>query len=106
MSILSLLPVATSVTATTPKGYEQYQLAGVLSFASPPAGFTIPSGATSVRIVSEDNIFRWRDDGTPASAALGEPVAGGTVFVYAGTLTNLSIAPVGPNATLNFSFYG
>lgn len=106
MSIGNVFPVGMGLQlqSVSPKGHAQYSLVGAVTLAQ-AAGGSIPAGATTVVIVSEDFHFRYRDDGTAASQTVGMPIAGGGMLVYTGNLANLTLAPFSA-ATLNLAFYG
>jgi hypothetical protein len=102
----NVLPLAQTVPALTEKGYVQYSLVSAVTIQT-AAGGSIPVGATTVLIVSDDNQFRWRDDGTLPTSQIGTPVAGGAAFLYQSlSIANLKLAPVSSLATLNLCFYG
>jgi len=101
----ALTPVSLSISETTDLGYVQYPMLGAVSLAT-AAGGSIPAGAGTVVIVSEDGPFRYRTDGTAATPTSGMPVAPGTYLFFNGPVDFLSLAPVGLQATLNINFYG
>ena len=56
-------------------------------------------------IICEGQGIRWRDDGVAPTAAVGMPIAIGTVFVYDGDLTRLRIIQQAATATINVAYY-
>jgi hypothetical protein len=83
-----------------------------LGYATAPVGVaagglpSIPARAQKAYITIEANPVRWRDDGTPPTAAEGHPIAAGGVLEYEGTLTSLRlIRSGGADADLNVSYY-
>jgi len=83
----------------TPLGYEQ------ITSISAAKGLTPPTGATIALIEAEAQAVRYRDDGTDPTTTVGMPVAVGTSFWYAGTLSAIQFIEQTSGAILNVSYY-
>jgi len=81
-----------------------YQQITNLSAAVPIA---VPTAATLAVIVAEGASVRYRDDDTSPTAAIGMPLAAGTILMYdVGQFTRLRFIQQAAGAKLNVSFYG
>jgi hypothetical protein len=94
-------------------GYFQYALsAGAVPLATASGGALPTVDAnnnppTCVYITAEAAGFRWRDDGTNPTAAVGMPVANGSTLFYDGSdLSKLRLIGQTTAAVLNIQFYG
>lgn len=80
-------------------GYQQ-----VTSLAA-AASLTVPAGATFARIICQAQAVRWRDDKTAPTAAVGMPLAVGTLLEYDGDLKNIQFIEQAASAALNIAYY-
>ena len=83
----------------TPLGYQQ------ITDLSVATKLTVPAGATVALIEAEAEDVRYRDDGTDPTSSVGMPVAKGTTFWYAGTLSAISFIEQTSGGILNISYY-
>lgn len=85
-----------------PLGYQQFA-AGTINAST---ALTVPAGAVLAIINCEAQAIRFRDDGTAPTAAVGFPLAVGSLFTLEGRLESyLFIAQVA-GAVLNVLYYG
>jgi hypothetical protein len=96
-------------TAAHAKGYAQYSsLGSALKLSDPPTtGNPLPDGAIVADLQAEGQPVRYRDDGTPPTAAIGMLIpVGGPPFQYAGDLTRLQFIEAAGGGKLNVAYYG
>jgi hypothetical protein len=82
-----------------PRGYQQ-----VTATAS-SQGLTVPAGATVALITVSTAAIRWRDDGTPPTAAIGVPIAIAGTLEYWGTLSAFKFIAQSGSPVLDISYY-
>lgn len=81
-------------------GYSQ------LTFAAAGA-LTIPAGCQYAIVIATTQAFRWRDDGTAPTAAIGMPLAVNVERRFeASDLVRLQFIEQAPTGSLNVTFYG
>lgn len=83
----------------TPLGYQQ------LSVGASAVGLTVPTGATVAFIAVSGNAVRYRDDGTPPTAALGYPLPVGQNYNYHVALSAIEFIAQTGTATLDILYY-
>jgi hypothetical protein len=91
-----------------PLGYAQYtSLTSAISLSTvPSSGVTKPAGATAALIQVSGAGVRYRDDGTPPTAAIGMPIgAGGSPLLYVGALAAIQFIQTAAGAVLDILYY-
>lgn len=91
-----------ALKSSAPLGYAQASLTTVQALS---ALLAVPSGATYAVISPETNGFRWRDDGTNPTAAIGMPVAAGATLTYDGDLSAIKLVSQTGTCTVNVSYF-
>ncbi len=82
-----------------PLGYQQITDVGAA------AALTVPPGANVAVIVAEAQDVRWRDDGTPPTAAIGMALVKGVELQYSGDLSRIQFIEAAAGAVLNVAYY-
>jgi hypothetical protein len=68
---------------------------------------TIPAGTENVLLQAETQDVRYRDDGTPPTAAIGMILAAKTMYSFTvAEIARMSFIESAATAKLNISFYG
>jgi hypothetical protein len=82
-------------------GYQQ-----ITSMAS-ATSLTVPTTSPVVwaLICAETAPVRWRDDGTPPTATVGQPLAAGQCFQYAGPLAAIQFIAQSGSPVLDITYY-
>jgi hypothetical protein len=83
-------------------GYQQ-----ITSLAS-ATNLTVPTAngfASWALICVETAAVRWRDDGTAPTASIGQPLAAGQCFQYAGPLATIQFIAQSGSPVLDVSYY-
>lgn len=83
-----------------PTGYEQ-----LACNASTPLTAAANAGGNVAVIKAEVQAVRWRDDGTPPTAAVGFPLAVGEIYEYRGDLAKFRVIAQVAGGLLNVSYY-
>ena len=83
-----------------PLGYQQ-----IVSLVA-ATGLAPPTNAKFAVITVEAQAVRYRDDGTPPTAAVGMPVAAGATFTYQGDLSKITFIQQVLGGILNVVYYG
>jgi hypothetical protein len=66
---------------------------------------TAPAGARFAIVTCEQVAVRWRDDGTAPTAAVGFPLAVGSVLTYSGNLAAIKFIGQFAGATLDVAYF-
>ena len=80
-------------------GYQQITALSAVTNLAPPAG------ATSATIVVSVAAVRYRDDGTPPTAAIGMPLPIGSTLSYGGNLAAVQFIQQAIGAVLDIIYY-
>lgn len=87
---------------STPVGYEQLT-PGAAAFGLTPGAANPDANGCIIR--AEAQAFRWRDDGTDPTAAIGMRLLADEQMEYVGDLSKLRLIRVVAGAILNVSYY-
>ena len=92
---------------TSCMGYQQIVGAAAATALTVPTRDNNGTSAvpTLAVIIVEGQAVRYRDDGTAPTAAVGMPIAVGSVFFYDGDLKAIRFIQVAATATINVSYY-
>ena len=83
-----------------PQGYQQ------ITDLSAAVGLTVPHPDTAYVVITvENHPVRWRDDGTPPTASVGQLLQIGDMLRYDGPLDRIRFIGTAAGATLNASYY-
>lgn len=85
-------------------GLEEYDPIGFERIALPGA-LTVPGQARMMLVQAEGANVRWRDDGTPPTAAIGMLLQDGETISYTADLESFRAVVVAGVASLNVSYY-
>ncbi len=101
LASLAWVPPAPAQVAKFPMGYTQQSISGLYALV-------LPVGVSAAIIGIEGNAIRFRDDGTPPTASVGQPIPAGSSLTYAANPASsqtLYIIPQTGTAVLNISLY-
>lgn len=104
--ILPTLAVAQSTPTLNPLGYCQISAAQLASAVTlKTACGSVPASAHSAAITVETATVRWRDDGTPPTASIGNPISSGLGMAYTGPLNVIQFIAQSGSPVVNVAFY-
>lgn len=109
--VAALLLVGTSAIADsgvrrTPCGYQQLTSIDTAVSLTIPTTLCGPGPVTMIQFTAEAQAIRYRDDGVAPTAAVGIPIAVGTLPVtYEGSITKIQFISQTSGAKLNISYY-
>jgi hypothetical protein len=83
----------------TPLGYQQ------IPNVAAAVSLTVPNGAQVAMIRANTKDVRWRDDGTPPTAAVGTPLVAGETLAYEGNLAAIQFIEQAASAALDIDYY-
>jgi len=83
----------------TPLGYQR-----LVSITTSTA-LTVPDGTTEIRLQAETKPIRWRDDGSPPTASVGNYIPAGKSIKYLGDVSAVRVFGEDSTAILHVAYY-
>lgn len=105
--VLALLALGLAGPALAQSGHPSIGYQQITSMAS-ATSLTVPTTGGPVvwaLICAETAAVRWRDDGTAPTASVGQPLAAGQCFQYAGPLLTIQFIAQTGSPVLDISYY-
>ena len=110
LALIALLgavaPASLFAVSGTPVYDAQYAPAGFqrITVLTSSTALTVPATSKLALIQAETQNVRWRDDGTPPTAAIGMLLETGQILVYNGDLAAIRFIETTASASLNITY--